>query len=236
MIKAVFFDWFNTLANYSPPREELQSRVLSEFGFNVAPDKLLPALLSADKVLFDLHADNPVTKRPPEEQAKIYAQYQMTILSEVHIDISSNPDLLPKILKRTQELYKDIKFVLYDDVIPTLKTIREKDLTIGILTNIESGMEPICKELGLEPYIDIIVTSGEAGADKPQPKIFLLALEKAGVEANEAIHVGDQPKIDIAGAKGAGINPLLLDRFNLYSDIDDCPVIHQLGEVTGYLQ
>ncbi|MFC2070480.1 HAD family hydrolase [Chloroflexota bacterium] len=236
MIKAVFFDWFNTLARYSPPREELQSRTLGEFGINVSAERLLPAILIADKHLFDEHAESPVTKRSPEEQAKIYTQYQQTVLSEAGVDISSSPDMLPKIMKKAQELYKDIKFILYDDVIPTLKTITEKDLTIGILTNIESGMSPICRELGLESYIDFIITSGEAGADKPQPQIFLTALERAGVKAGEALHVGDQYKIDIAGARGVGINPLLLDRFNQYQDIDDCPKIHELSEVIGYLQ
>ena len=236
MIKAVFFDWFNTLAKYSPPREELQSKVLGEFGFDVAPDKLIPALSKADKTLFDLHAENPITKRPPEEQAKIYTQYHMTILSEVGIDISDNPGIIGDILKRSQELSRDLKFILYDDVIPTLKIIREKALSIGILTNIESGMEPMCKELGLEPYIDFIVTSGEAGADKPQPQIFNYAIKKAGINASEAIHVGDQYKIDIAGAKGVGISPILLDRFFLYPDVDDCPVIHRLAEVVDHLE
>ena len=50
MIKAVFFDWFNTLAKYSPPREELQSRVLGEFGFDIAADKLITAMQKADKL------------------------------------------------------------------------------------------------------------------------------------------------------------------------------------------
>lgn len=236
MIKAVFFDWFNTLAKYNPPREEIQSRVLGEFGFNVSPEKLLPALVSADKDLYDQHADNPITKRSPEERVKIFTQYQMTVLSKAGVDISNNPDILPKILQRAQELSKDNRFVLYEDVIPTLKNIRTKDLKIGIMTNFESGMQAICRELGLEPYVDFIVTSGEAGADKPQPRIFQYALSKAGIEASEAIHVGDQYKIDITGAKGVGINPILLDRFNIYPDVDDCPVIHELAEIIGYLE
>ncbi|MFC1920871.1 HAD family hydrolase [Chloroflexota bacterium] len=236
MIKAVFFDWFNTLAKYSPPREEIQSRVLGEFGIDISAEKLRPAILTADKNLFDEQADNPILKRTPEEQAKIYTQYQRTVLSEAGVDISGSPDMLPEIMKRSQELYKDIKFVLFDDVIPALKAIKEKNLTIGILTNIESGMEPICRELGIDSYLDLIITSGDAGADKPQPQIFLAALNKAGVKAREAIHVGDQYKIDIAGAMGVGINPLFLDRFDIYPEIDNCPRIHSLTEVIGYLE
>ena len=236
MIKAVFFDWFNTLAKYSPPREEIQSRVLGEFGYDVTPEKLLPALASADKDLYDQHADSPITKRSPEEQAKIFSQYQMTVLQKAGIDISREPDILFKILQRAQELSKDIRFVLFEDVIPTFKIIRNKDLKTGILTNFEASIQSICRELGLESYIDVIITSGEAGADKPQPRIFQYALSKAGVEASEAIHVGDQYKIDIEGAKGVGISPLLLDRFNIYPDVEECPVIHELTEVISYLE
>ncbi len=236
MIKAVFLDWFNTLAQYSPPREELQSKVLGEFGINVSPDKILPAILIADKNLFDEHASSPVTKRSPEEQAKIYALYQQTVLTEAGVDISDSPALLPKVMKRAQELYRDIQFVLFDDVIPAVKTLKERGLTLGLVTNMEMEMRPLCKELGLGPYLNFVVTSSEVGSDKPQPRIFLEALKRAGAEAREVLHVGDQYKIDVDGARGAGINPLLLDRFNQYPEVDDCPRIHSLSEVVEHLQ
>ena len=57
MIKAVFFDWFNTLAYYEPPREELQSQALHEFGIEVLPSELLPSILAADKYFFDENLD-----------------------------------------------------------------------------------------------------------------------------------------------------------------------------------
>jgi putative hydrolase of the HAD superfamily len=97
-------------------------------------------------------------------------------------------------------------------------------------------MKPVCRELGLEPYINFIVTSGDVGVDKPKPPIFLAALERAGVNASEAVHVGDQYKLDIIGARGVGITPILIDRYDLYSEVSDCPRIHSLTELTGYLQ
>ena len=88
----------------------------------------------------------------------------------------------------------------------------------------------------MKPYLDFIVTSTEAGADKPNPAIFRLALERAGVNSTEAVHVGDQYHLDIIGARGVGINTILLDRFDFYPDVNDCPRIHSLTELTGYLQ
>ena len=236
MIKAVFFDWFNTLARYDPPREELQSQALQEFGIHVPPQKIIPGLLLADRGYFEENAVSPVRQRSPEEQAKVYTRYQSTILTEAGVNLPREQEVLSKIMQRVQQLSRGMSFTLFDDVLPTVKTLKEQNLTLGLLSNIDRDMKPICRELGLEPYINFIVTSGEVGVDKPKPPIFLAALERAGVNASEAVHVGDQYKLDIIGAMGVGITPILIDRYDLYSEVSDCPRIHSLTELTDYLQ
>jgi len=146
------------------------------------------------------------------------------------------PDMFMKIMKRVQQLSQGMSFALFDDVLSTLKTLKEQNLTLGLLTNLDRDMKPICRELGLEPYINFIVTSGEVGFDKPKPPIFLAALQQAGVNASEAVHVGDQYKLDVIGALGVGIAPILIDRYDLYAEVSDCPRIHSLTELTEYLQ
>ncbi len=66
--------------------------------------------------------------------------------------------------------------------------------------------------VGLSPYLDGIVTSAEVGARKPDPAIFERALALAGVPASTAMHVGDKPADDVAGARNAGIEPVLIVR------------------------
>ena len=129
-----------------------------------------------------------------------------------------------------------MSFTLFDDVLTTLKILQERNLTLGLLTNFDRDMAPICRQLGLEPYIDFIVTSGEVGTDKPEPPIFLAALQKAGVKASEAVHVGDQYKLDVLGARGVGITQLLIDRYDLYPEVSDCPRIHSLTELAEQLR
>jgi putative hydrolase of the HAD superfamily len=231
LLKAVFFDWFNTLAVYHPPREELQSQAIREFGFNVSTEQVKPALLNADNIVFDENAKFPMRLRSKEEQTEVYVRYETLLLKNIGIDLSDEVSTVAKIFKRAEELYGNIGFLLYDDVIPVMSKLRGRDLKIGIITNLEIDMTPICSELGLDPYLDFIVTSGEAGSDKPQPEIFLLALKKAGVEASEAMHVGDQYKIDAVGAMSAGIKPVIIDRNDLYPDISDCPRIRALNEL-----
>jgi putative hydrolase of the HAD superfamily len=90
-------------------------------------------------------------------------------------------------------------------------------------------------DVGLESYLDVIVTAEDVGADKPDPPIFLAALERAGVDASEAVYIGDQYETDIVGARGVGIKPILIDRYDLMPEVSDCPRIHSLSEVVQYL-
>lgn len=236
MIKAVFFDWFNTLARYEPPREQLQSQALQEFGIHIPPQKIIPGLLLADRGYFEENTVFPVRKRSAEEQARVYARYQSTILTEAGVNLPREQEMLLRIMQRVQQLSRGMSFALFDDVLSTLKTLKEQNLTLGLISNIDRDMKPTCRELGLEPYLNFIVTSGEVGVDKPKPLIFVAALERAGVDASEAVHVGDQYKLDVIGARGVGITPILIDRYDLYPEVSDCPRIHGLTELTDYLR
>ena len=62
-----------------------------------------------------------------------------------------------------------------------------------------------------------------------------MALERAGVSAAEAVHVGDQYNIDIVGAQGVGISPVLLDRHEVYPDFTECPRIRTLSQIVDYI-
>jgi len=80
-----------------------------------------------------------------------------------------------------------------------------------------------------------VVTSSEVGANKPEPPIFLAALERARVDASEAAYIGDQYETDVVGARGVGIKPILIDRYDLLPEVSDCPRIHTLTEVVEYI-
>ena len=174
-----------------------------------------------------------MSERSPEEQARVYIHYPRMILTEGGAEAPT--ELLFKILKRVREQFKGVAFTLFDDVLSTLKTLKQQNFILGLITNLDSDMTSICRQLGLEPYLDFVVTPKEAGADKPEPPIFLAALDKAGVNASEAVHVGDQYKMDVLGARGVGINPILVDRYDIYPEVSDCPRIHRLTELAQHL-
>ena len=102
MIKAVFFDWFNTLAHYHPPREELESQALKELGFDVSPKAISPGLYLADKNYYEENARLPIRQRSKEEQTRIYTGFQRIVLKEA--GITPNDDLVFKMMSRMLQL------------------------------------------------------------------------------------------------------------------------------------
>ena len=81
----------------------------------------------------------------------------------------------------------------------------------------------------------MVVTSLGVGFHKPQPEIFQEALRQAGVEASEAVYVGDQYQIDVVGARGAGVKGVLIDRGDDFREITDCPRIQNLADIVQHL-
>ena len=231
MIKAVFFDLYNTLVGYDPPREETQSRILKELGVEAAPQSLLRPIMAADEFIYEEHARYPIGKRSKEETVELYTEYHGVVLKEAGIEASW--ELITGILKKW--LKADYKMVLFDDVVPTLTQLKERELTIGLISNVDRDIAPLCQQVGLTDWLGVVVTSQEAGFNKPAPQIFRAAMRKAKVRPIEAIYVGDQHQIDVVGANGAGMLGLLIDRNNFFEDITDSPRVSSLTQIVEYL-
>lgn len=87
-----------------------------------------------------------------------------------------------------------------------LKQCKKKGLHICLITDLTATLQfSKIRKLGLEKLVDCVVTSEEAGADKPNKKVFFLALEKLGLKAQDVIMIGDDIKKDIEGATRCGI-------------------------------
>lgn len=98
-------------------------------------------------------------------------------------------------------------------VVDFIKSLKAKGLKLGICTDMTADWQ-IKKlvKLGIVEYLDFIVSSEEAGIEKPDNKIFELCLNKAGdCSPSEAIMFGDSYKKDIAGAIGAGMHAVWIN-------------------------
>jgi HAD superfamily hydrolase (TIGR01549 family) len=231
MIKAVFFDFYNTLASYYPPREDVYINASHELGIKVEAKALFTSLAAADIFYRNENSRSPIDNKTPEGKISFYLEYITRIIGGAGAEIGRDAAL--QVLAKIRE-YK-WEFKVYDDTLPTLELLKNRSLILGLISNVAQDMESTYTNLGLQPYLNFKVTSAEVGHDKPRPEIFLAALNKAAVMPEEALFIGDQYQIDIVGAHGVGIKALLIDRNNYFPDITDCPRLHSLTEITQYV-
>ena len=127
-----------------------------------------------------------------------------------------------------ETMMASIRFRAYGDAAPALAQLRARGLRLVCVSNWDVSLTEVLATCGLGDSLDGVVTSAGSGSRKPDPVIFSQALEIAGCSAAEAVHVGDTQEEDVAGAKAAGIAPLLLNR-------DGGGDISSLAELPGAL-
>lgn len=231
MIKAVFFDFYQTLVGYAPPREEVGARVLRDFGIEIKPEELSRPLTVADEYFIVENARSPINQRPPEDRAATFTHYQLVMLKEAGIEPS--PELIAAMIDKWRN--SSFKLVLFDDVTPVLTGLKQRGLVLGLISNVDTDITSTLEELGLAPLLDVITTSLDTGYTKPQPQIFHEAVARAGVKADEALFVGDQYQIDVLGAEKAGLKGLLLDRGGHFKGMGSHSSIRNLNQLAEHL-
>jgi putative hydrolase of the HAD superfamily len=93
-----------------------------------------------------------------------------------------------------------------------LGELGRRGVRLGVISNWDSRLPHLLASLDLDAHFEIVVYSASAGYEKPHPGIFAAALEAAGVDPPNAMHIGDRLDEDYAGARAAGLNALLLSR------------------------
>jgi putative hydrolase of the HAD superfamily len=101
---------------------------------------------------------------------------------------------------------------IFDDVIPALDALQSLGARLAIVSNWDSRLPGLLDGLGLAGRFDAIVVSHLEGLEKPSPELFLRAVARLGGAPGQALHVGDVPELDEAGAQAAGIASVLVDR------------------------
>lgn len=91
-----------------------------------------------------------------------------------------------------------------------LARARERGIVLGVVSNSDGRVDDALRAAGLRDYFDVVVDSSIVGVEKPDPRIFLAALEQLGVAAGDALYVGDVFEVDVAGARAAGMAAALV--------------------------
>jgi HAD superfamily hydrolase (TIGR01509 family) len=92
-----------------------------------------------------------------------------------------------------------------------LRRVKASGLVTGVISNSNGSVGAILDATGLAPYLDFVLDSAVVGVEKPDPRIFQLGLARAGVPAAAAVYIGDLYSVDVLGARGAGLDAVLID-------------------------
>ncbi len=111
-----------------------------------------------------------------------------------------------------------------------LERLRSAGFKLGIVSNADGRVAADAERLGLAKFFDVIIDSQVVGVEKPNPKIFQLALDALEVPPAEAMYAGDIYAIDMLGARAAGIAGKLIDQHAMYHWIEH-PKIRHVGEL-----
>ncbi len=208
--RCVLFDAGHTLIHPHPSLGEVYARVTEGFGVRIPPERFMAearTVFAAFNAAF--HADpanHPSSDEHDRGMWRAITARLFETLGRPPLPFDAWFEALYEAFARP-EVWRP-----YPDALPLLDGLRARGLRLGIVSNWDSRLEPICEGLGLSRRIDFILISARVGVRKPARRIFERALELAGAAPDEALHVGDSVPEDVHGARAAGIRPVLIDR------------------------
>lgn len=199
--KAVLFDIGGTLIQPVNVPEVFRN-VLKDYSVERSLDEIAAAHQQNKRFFFDTDAMVKLGR-------EFWVEWNARILER--LGIQENREFLAKEIDESWWDYADLK--LYTDVKGTLKELKGLGVKTGIITNgFEADFRQVLLRTGLENVFDVKVGVDTCRKAKPDKMMFLYAVNKLGVQPNEAIFVGDSIERDYNGAKKASLKALLIDR------------------------
>lgn len=223
-LTGIFFDAGNTLLSldYAAIVD-----VLAGEGFPVTRDEVWRAECRARVRLDPFLAEVEV-----RESGEVFSRYMRYACEEMGIAWGERAErVLGRLseINRRESLWRGGATPGASEVLDGLK---KKGYIVGIISNSDGRLEALVRDAGLAGSLDVIIDSRVVGVEKPDPRIFYLALGRTGVEPHEAIYVGDFYSLDVVGARRAGLEAILLDPLGAWPQLD-CMTVQDLFQVPG---
>lgn len=167
--------------------------------------------------------------RVPRSSNGVYWEYYLDALFEqIRVPAAARKAATDVVVERFRDIRTWSKVL--PETIPVLESLRSAGYFLAVISNSDGTVEGELRRAGLRKYLEFVIDSSIVGVEKPHPEIFEIALERAGIEPQEVLYVGDTYATDIGGAQLAGLRGVLMDRVGAYPDAK-CPSIKSLSEL-----
>jgi putative hydrolase of the HAD superfamily len=223
-MKAVLFDVGNTLLWLDHP---FVIEVLREHGVAATEDELIAAQYGAKLLLDELVR----TGRAGDDASR-----GRIFFAEVFRQLGIGDDAFPSIARRlyARHAERNLWCSVRERTGETLDELKRRGYRLAVISNADGRVEALLEDVGLRGHFELVIDSGTVGVEKPDPRIFEMALERMGIGPHEAVYVGDVYEIDVAGARAAGMRAILLDPLSRLGHLD-CDRIAALHELPARL-
>ena len=225
MIDTLFLDAGGVLVHPSWPRV---SRALADEGVTVSAEALSRAEPFAMRAL-----DDSTVVGTTDDQKRGWLYFNL-VLREAGVPLSAATDQALEALREyhaAHNLWEHVE----PDVVPALESLRTRGLRIVVVSNANGRLRHLFDRLDLSRWFDVVLDSHEWGVEKPDPRLFELALERSGASRERTVHVGDLYHVDVLGARNAGLREgVLFDMKELYRDVD-CPRVGSLDALVEWV-
>jgi HAD superfamily hydrolase (TIGR01549 family) len=210
VIETVFLDAGGVLVN---PNWERVSATLARHGVEVTPAALAAAEPHAKKQL-----DTGTAVQATNDSTRGWLYFNL-VLEQAGVAISGKTDAA---LRELHDYHA--QFNLWESVPPevpgALDRLRASGRRLVVVSNANGTLHQHFARLDLARRFDVLIDSADEGVEKPDPRIFRLALERSGARAETTLHAGDFYHVDVVGARAAGLEAWLIDSAGLYAGHD----------------
>jgi putative hydrolase of the HAD superfamily len=199
-VTAVLLDALGTLVALDPPAPRLR-RLLAEEGYEVSEEQAAAGFAAEISYYLEHHLEGHDAASLADLRDRC-ARVLMEALTLPGLDHA----------RARRAMLAALHFEPFPEVAGALRTLREQGHPLVVVSNWDCSLPDRLEGAGLLELVDGVVTSATARAAKPDPAIFAAGLAIAAARPDQALHVGDSLDKDVAGARAAGIRPLLLCR------------------------
>lgn len=196
MIKTVIFDIDNTMYDYDRVHRTAMAALgaYMKENFGMAPEETEALVQKCMDIILERTGD-------------VAAQHSRLLRFQCVLEQIGSTDY-----QKAMEMYHVYWDTLIEamepqpGLLPLLTRLKEQGMKLGVGSDMTAYVQyRKLKKLGVLPYLDFLVMSEEAGAEKPAPQFFELCLKKAGCAPEECVFIGDNPKKDVIGAAECGL-------------------------------
>jgi putative hydrolase of the HAD superfamily len=234
--RVVFFDVAGTLLRVRGSVGEQYATLARRFGFDVDPALLTRRFPAAFRTAPAMAFPGVAAAEVPARERAVWAAIVRALFGAAGFaDVVDGPAFGAFFAALWDHFATAEAWEVYSDVRPCLAELQARGCRLGVITNFDSRIEGLLPALGLASAFDSLTRSSAMGAAKPDAAIFRAALARHGAAASEALHVGDSPVEDVAGAAAAGLLGVLIDRGDRHADPPAGVRVRSLAEVSRWL-